>query len=94
MGHLRIEKTRIKPIENTTPKEGGNADVEAAILVPPESSNPSESEDTEYVAVKKLRFDTDTKDDQVLAVSHSKLKRLFASENVKQWMFFPQAIRP
>ena len=69
MAHLRIAKTRIKPLADRDAKAGGKADVEAAILTPEDSSNPSESDDPEYVAVKKLRFDEDTDDDRVLAVS-------------------------
>ena len=67
--HLRIAKTRIKPLAAHDVKPGGKADVEAAILIPEDSSNTSASDDPEYVAVKKLRFDDDTDDDRVLAVS-------------------------
>lgn len=70
LGHLRIEKIRIKPLEGKAPKAGGKADVEPAIFVPEESSGLSESGEAEYVAVKKLRFDSNTDDDQVIAVGH------------------------
>ncbi|KIO21117.1 hypothetical protein M407DRAFT_29277 [Tulasnella calospora MUT 4182] len=66
--HLRVEKARIKPLDNSeAPKGGGTADVEAAMLAPAQPTNISESDDTEYVAVKKLRFDTETNDDRALA---------------------------
>ncbi|KIO24750.1 hypothetical protein M407DRAFT_25898 [Tulasnella calospora MUT 4182] len=67
LGRLRIERARVKPIETEAPIRGGKADVEAAILAPAETSNPPDLEATEYVAVKKLRFDMDTDDDQTLA---------------------------
>ncbi|KIO16065.1 hypothetical protein M407DRAFT_34297, partial [Tulasnella calospora MUT 4182] len=68
LAHLRIDGTRIKPIESQAPKTGGNADVEAAILTPPsQPSYSSEPEGTEYVAVKKLHFDSETDDDRALA---------------------------
>ncbi|KAG9023307.1 hypothetical protein FS837_005868 [Tulasnella sp. UAMH 9824] len=67
VSHLRIDRARIKSIKGQAPKAGGNADVEAAILAPVPSSTPSESDDAEYVAVKKLRFDEDTHDDRALA---------------------------
>lgn len=66
------------PIEGQAPKEGGKADVEAAILAPAQVSNSAESNKapnslefgiTEYVAVKKLRFDMETGDARALAVS-------------------------
>ncbi|KAG9044038.1 hypothetical protein FS837_008853 [Tulasnella sp. UAMH 9824] len=66
--HLRIDGARITPIESEDNKRGGNADVEAAILVPEQSSSSSESGDIQYVAVKKLRFDMDTDDDRALAL--------------------------
>ncbi|KAG8942822.1 hypothetical protein FRC00_011606, partial [Tulasnella sp. 408] len=67
LGHLRIDSARITPIESEDNKRGGNADVEAAILAPGSSSSSSESGDIQYVAVKKLRFDTATYDDRALA---------------------------
>ncbi|KIO15884.1 hypothetical protein M407DRAFT_34504 [Tulasnella calospora MUT 4182] len=67
LAHLRIERTRIKPIESRAPKRGGNADVEAAILTPSRPSNSSKPEVTEYVAVKKLRFDSETDHNRALA---------------------------
>ncbi|KAG9045241.1 hypothetical protein FS837_006779 [Tulasnella sp. UAMH 9824] len=67
LSHLRIDRARIQPIESQAPRTGGKADVEAAILTSARPSNPSEPEITEYVAVKKLRFDTETDDDRTLA---------------------------
>lgn len=43
--------------------------MEAAILVPAKPTSSPESGDTQYVAVKKLRFDAETDDDRALAVS-------------------------
>ncbi|KIO27015.1 hypothetical protein M407DRAFT_23706 [Tulasnella calospora MUT 4182] len=63
LGHLRIDRARIRPIESKAHKTGGYADVEAAILAPAEPSNRSEPDDAEDVAVKKLRFDTETDED-------------------------------
>lgn len=76
LSHLRIDRARIMPIEGQAPKEGGKADVEAAILAPAQVSNSAESNKapnslefgiTEYVAVKKLRFDMETGDARALA---------------------------
>lgn len=67
--HLRIEKTRIKPLETGASTRGGNAKVEPAVLVPAEPSNASGTDDTEYVAVKKLLFGEESDYDQALAVS-------------------------
>lgn len=64
---LRIEKTRIKPLEAARGGRGGNADVIPAELAPPEFSEPSSSADTQHVAVKKMRLDGDIDDAQVLA---------------------------
>ncbi|KAG9042961.1 hypothetical protein FS837_010191 [Tulasnella sp. UAMH 9824] len=69
LGHLRIERTRIQRIGNSAGTEGGSADVEAAILVPAQTATCSGSDNTEYVAVKKLRFAEDERDDRVLAAS-------------------------
>ncbi|KIO20744.1 hypothetical protein M407DRAFT_29638 [Tulasnella calospora MUT 4182] len=67
LAHLRIDRIRIKPIESQAPKTGAKADVEAAILTSAQPSNSSEPDVTEYVAVKKLRFDSETDDDRALA---------------------------
>ncbi|KAG8899161.1 hypothetical protein FRC01_010641, partial [Tulasnella sp. 417] len=67
LSHLRIDKARIKPIEDQDTKAGGKADVEAAILAPQQSSNSPTSDGAEYVAVKKLRFDAEADDDRALA---------------------------
>lgn len=69
LGHLRIEKARIKPLASGLSKAGGNADVEAAKLLPQQFSESSESDGAVYVAVKKLRYDVDADDDQALGVS-------------------------
>lgn len=69
MGHLRIDRARLKPIEGKALDEGGTADVEAAILVPAQTPNSSETDDTEYVAVKKLRIGAGNDDCRALAVS-------------------------
>lgn len=71
LSHLRIDSPRIKPIDSQAPKIGGKADVEAAILISDRPSSPSEPDVAEYVAVKKLRFDTETGNDRALAVSLS-----------------------
>ncbi|KAG9030203.1 hypothetical protein FS837_003328 [Tulasnella sp. UAMH 9824] len=68
LGHLRIDKARLKPIEGKALDEGGTADVEAAILAPAQISNSSETEDTEYVAVKKLRMAAGNDDCRALAL--------------------------
>ena len=60
MEHLRIEKAQIKPLARGDIRAGGKADVEPATLTPAQSSNSPEFDKTEYVAVKKLRFDADT----------------------------------
>ncbi|KIO19723.1 hypothetical protein M407DRAFT_30614 [Tulasnella calospora MUT 4182] len=67
LSHLRIDRARISPIEGQTPKSGGNADVEAAMLLSAPSSSAPESSDAEYVAVKKLRFEEDIDHDRTLA---------------------------
>ncbi|KIO33045.1 hypothetical protein M407DRAFT_18193 [Tulasnella calospora MUT 4182] len=67
LSHLRIDGARIKPIEGQSPKAGRTAEVEAAILASAQESDSSESNEKEYVAVKKLRFDGDTDDDRTLA---------------------------
>lgn len=69
LSHLRLDKTRIEAIGSQAPKAGGKADVEAAVLTSVPPSGSSEDQAPEYVAVKKLRFDSETDDDQALAVS-------------------------
>ncbi|KAG9040639.1 hypothetical protein FS837_000371 [Tulasnella sp. UAMH 9824] len=66
LSNLRINRARIEPIETQAPKTGGKADVVGAILTP---AQPSGSSEPEYVAIKKLRFDTENDDDRALAVS-------------------------
>lgn len=68
LGHLRIEEARIKPLDSAAAR-GGKAVVEAAILTPAEQTNSRESNDTEYIAVKKMRFDMETDGDRSLGVS-------------------------
>ncbi|KIO33019.1 hypothetical protein M407DRAFT_18171 [Tulasnella calospora MUT 4182] len=102
LSHLRIDGARIKPIEGQPPKAGGKAEVEAAILASGKESGSSESDEEEYVAVKKLRFD-DTDDDRTLAplahevnllnnLSHESVVEILGFvENVEQgvaWMVF------
>ncbi|KIO33759.1 hypothetical protein M407DRAFT_17370 [Tulasnella calospora MUT 4182] len=67
LSHLRIDKARIKLIGGQAPKVGGQGAVEAAILASPPSSSPPESDDAEFVAVKKLHVDEETDGDRVLA---------------------------
>ncbi|KIO16106.1 hypothetical protein M407DRAFT_34257 [Tulasnella calospora MUT 4182] len=67
LGHLRIDKARIKPIESRALDPGGTADVEPAILAPAQSSCSSGSDDVEYVAVKKLRLDAEDDGGRALA---------------------------
>ncbi|KIO16123.1 hypothetical protein M407DRAFT_34242, partial [Tulasnella calospora MUT 4182] len=66
LSHLRIDRAQIKPIESHASKEGGTADVEVAILDSSRSPSTSEPEVTEYVAVKKLRFDKEINQDRAL----------------------------
>ncbi|KAG8916591.1 hypothetical protein FRC01_002971, partial [Tulasnella sp. 417] len=66
LSHLRIDPPRIKPIQGQAPKMGGKADVEAATLDSGQPSTSLGSEVTEYFAVKKMRFGSDTDDDRVL----------------------------
>ncbi|KIO20719.1 hypothetical protein M407DRAFT_29658 [Tulasnella calospora MUT 4182] len=68
LSHLRIDGARVKPIEGQSPKAGGKATVEGAILASAQAPGSSESDSEEYVAVKKLRFDDDTNDDRTLAL--------------------------
>lgn len=92
LSHLRIDSARIKPIHSQALRIGGNADVEAAILasdLPPSSSEPDV---TEYVAVKKLRFDTETDDDRVLAVSLARCS-VHAMKKSEKFAFIFQAVR-
>ncbi|KIO28068.1 hypothetical protein M407DRAFT_22700, partial [Tulasnella calospora MUT 4182] len=65
-GHLRIGKARIKPFDRVAAR-GGKADVELAILAPAEQTSSPASDDIQYVAVKKVRLDAETDDDQALA---------------------------
>ncbi|KIO15480.1 hypothetical protein M407DRAFT_34939 [Tulasnella calospora MUT 4182] len=68
LGHLRIDKDQIQPIESKPESTtGGSADVEAAILSSAQSSNSSESDGMDYVAVKKLRLDKEDNYDRALA---------------------------
>ncbi|KAG9047669.1 hypothetical protein FS837_001745 [Tulasnella sp. UAMH 9824] len=69
LSHLRIDRARIKLIEDQVPKSGGKADVQAAMLASAPSSTLSEPDDAEYVAIKRLRLDENTDDDRTLAVS-------------------------
>ncbi|KAG9047313.1 hypothetical protein FS837_002570 [Tulasnella sp. UAMH 9824] len=100
LSHLRIDRGRIRPLGSEAPKSGGNADVEAAILAP---ANSSEPHDTEYVAVKKLRFETSTIDDRALApfahevnlldgLSHANVVKIIGFvddlDNGVAWMLF------
>lgn len=68
LGHLRIDESRIKPIESK-PKSGtsGRERTEVAILVSTQSSNSSKRDDIEFIAVKKQPFDPKN-DDRALAV--------------------------
>lgn len=68
MGHLRIDRVRIKPIQSKAPTKGGKAIVEAAIPTPAESPNSIDPQGTEYIAVKKLYLDREDDDVRVLAV--------------------------
>ncbi|KAG8899210.1 hypothetical protein FRC01_010622, partial [Tulasnella sp. 417] len=103
LSHLRIDRGRIESIGGQAPKAGGNATVEAAVLVSGQSSDLSESVDMEYVAVKKLYFHEGASDDQVLAplahevnllndLSHENVVRIVGFvEDVKEgvaWMVF------
>lgn len=64
-----MDGTRIKLIESQAPKVGGQGAVEAAILARPPPSSTPESNDAEWVAVKKLRVDEESDGDRALAVS-------------------------
>ncbi|KIO21298.1 hypothetical protein M407DRAFT_29074 [Tulasnella calospora MUT 4182] len=50
LGHLRIDRARIKPIQSKALDQGGTADVEAATLAPAQSSSSSNTDDIEYFA--------------------------------------------
>ncbi|KAG8893956.1 hypothetical protein FRC01_013249, partial [Tulasnella sp. 417] len=67
LGHLRIDRARVKPIEALD--QGGTAVVEAAILAPVNFSNSQNPNDVEYVAIKKLRLDVGNEDGRALGVS-------------------------
>ncbi|KAG9041583.1 hypothetical protein FS837_012047 [Tulasnella sp. UAMH 9824] len=73
LSHIRLDRARIEPIETQAPKAGGKADVVAAVLT---SVQPSSSSEPEYVAVKKLRFDTETDGDRALAPFAHEVKLL------------------
>ncbi|KIO20711.1 hypothetical protein M407DRAFT_29652 [Tulasnella calospora MUT 4182] len=103
LSHPRIDGARIKPIEGQSPKAGGTAEVEAAILASAQESDFSESDEEEYVAVKKMRFDEDTDVDRTLAplaheisllnnLTHENVVEILGFvENVEQgvaWMVF------
>ncbi|KIO32419.1 hypothetical protein M407DRAFT_18727 [Tulasnella calospora MUT 4182] len=65
---LRIEMTRIKPLETESWGRGGNADVIPAELLPADAPEHPSPVDTQHVAVKKMRLDDDTDDTRVLAL--------------------------
>ncbi|KAG9040640.1 hypothetical protein FS837_000372 [Tulasnella sp. UAMH 9824] len=67
LSHLRIDGSRITPIESEAHKAGGKADVEPAVLTSAQPPGSGELQVPEYVAVKKLRFDSETDDDKALA---------------------------
>ncbi|KAG8923207.1 hypothetical protein FRC01_013060, partial [Tulasnella sp. 417] len=60
----RVEATRIERFDNAVCKHGGQADVELAALRLPSPSQPNENE---LVAVRKMRFSDDKDDERVLA---------------------------
>lgn len=67
---LRIERRIIKPLGADSSKKGGNADVELACLSLEELVKSGFGGTTSLcVAVKKFRFDDDTEENRVLAVS-------------------------
>ncbi|KIO24753.1 hypothetical protein M407DRAFT_25902 [Tulasnella calospora MUT 4182] len=66
-GDLRIAQRQIKPLAGSNPKAGSKADVEAATLAPANLTHNSKYNFTEYVAVKKVRFDDNSNDNRVLA---------------------------
>ncbi|KAG9048619.1 hypothetical protein FS837_012394 [Tulasnella sp. UAMH 9824] len=92
LGYLRIEKARIKPLASGLSKAGGNADVEAAKLLPQQFSDSSESDGAVYVAVKKLRYDENADDDQALGpfVHEVNLLKDLSHENVVNIVGFVQ----
>ncbi|KAG9039483.1 hypothetical protein FS837_000982, partial [Tulasnella sp. UAMH 9824] len=57
--HLRIDTAQIKPTEDQSTKAGGNGVVEKATLVSAQPLSSPESECSEFVAVKKLRLETE-----------------------------------
>ncbi|KIO32422.1 hypothetical protein M407DRAFT_18730 [Tulasnella calospora MUT 4182] len=65
---LRIEITRIIPLETEDWKRGASADVIPAVLTPDGASEPPNFAHAQHVAVKKLRLDCDTEDARVLAL--------------------------
>ncbi|KAG9032017.1 hypothetical protein FS837_002825, partial [Tulasnella sp. UAMH 9824] len=69
LSHLRISRAQIQPIEKQgSVKAGGTGDVEAAILISAQPSSSPEPDGSEFVAVKKLRFDTETENIRGLAL--------------------------
>ncbi|KIO15841.1 hypothetical protein M407DRAFT_34551 [Tulasnella calospora MUT 4182] len=94
LSHLRIDGARIKPIEGQTPKAGGKANVETAILASARASGSSESDEKEYVAAKKLRFDDGTDDDRTLApLAHEvNLLNNLSHENVVELLGFVEDV--
>lgn len=72
MSALRIESTRIKPLEAESLGAGRNADVVRAKLEPVECSTRNLGE-SRHVAVKKMRVDDDVGDTPVLTVRKTEL---------------------
>ncbi|KAG9041427.1 hypothetical protein FS837_012274 [Tulasnella sp. UAMH 9824] len=94
LSHLRIDRARIKPIEDQVPKAGGKADVQAAMLASAPFSTLSEPDGAEYVAIKKLRLDEDTDDDRALAPLAHEVKLLsdLSHENVVKIIAFVEEV--
>lgn len=65
----RIDKKRIRSLDTGTSKRGGSAEVELAILLPWDASEPLSTEEYQHIAVKKLKVAEDFAEGRVLRVS-------------------------
>ncbi|KIO28297.1 hypothetical protein M407DRAFT_182846 [Tulasnella calospora MUT 4182] len=64
----RIDKKRIRPLDAGTSKQGASAEVQEAVLLPQHLSEPSSVEESQHVAVKKLKIGDNTNEERVLRV--------------------------
>ncbi|KIO28296.1 hypothetical protein M407DRAFT_6845 [Tulasnella calospora MUT 4182] len=64
----RIDKKRIRRLDTGTPKRGASAEVELAILLPQDLSEPLSTEESQHVAVKKLKMGDNSNEERVLRI--------------------------